>query len=100
MSEFFLQGCSRAELRLSERPGDKFLHESVDHLPLFGFGNRVRGMPTHEARGAPDTAPLSMGHISSTSKTEPAAVKPKPRSGSERKDRIGTFPASSRAIRA
>jgi hypothetical protein len=78
MSEFSLQGCSRAELRLTERPGDKFLRESVDHLPLFGYGNRVRGMPTREARGAPDAAHLSMGHISSTAKTEPAAVKPKP----------------------
>ena len=78
MSEFSLQGCSRAELCLSERPGDKFLRESVDHLPLFGFGNSVRGMPTREARGAPDAAHLSMGHISSISKTEPAAAKPKP----------------------
>ncbi len=35
-------------------------------------------MPTREARGAPDAAPLSMGHISSTSENENVAIKPKP----------------------
>ncbi len=79
MSVFSLQGCTRAQLGLSERPGDVFLRESVDHLPLFAFGNHVRGMPTREARGHPsDVAHLSMGHISSTSKNEAVAEKPKP----------------------
>lgn len=82
MSEFSLQGCTRAESYQSERPGDRFLRESCHHLPLFGIGNRAAGMgaDTRDSavRPAPAAAHLSMGHISSTSKLEAVPVKPKP----------------------
>lgn len=69
MSKFSLQGCTIAELHLSERPGDKFLRESVHHLPLFGIGTRAP---------VPAAAHLSTGHISSSSEIEAVVAKPKP----------------------
>ena len=61
MSEFSLQGCTRAETRLSESPGDKFLRESVDHLPLFGIGNRVPRDAHARSAGRPGRGPLVYG---------------------------------------
>jgi hypothetical protein len=82
MSEFSLQGCTRAQLRLPERPGDKFLRESCHHLPLFGYGILAAGMgaDTRDSavRPTPTAAPLSMGHISSTPEKKAVTAKPKP----------------------
>jgi hypothetical protein len=80
----YFDHATRADVGLAPRHGDRVVRESCDHLPLFDLARRsaVEGerMPRAAGHRRPlgEAAPLSMGHISSTSENKRAAGKPKP----------------------
>ena len=80
----YFDDSTREDVGLPPRHGDRLLRESCDHLPLFDLGRRRQvgeggsiALAMHRPADR-EAAHLSMGHISSTAKPEPAADKPIP----------------------